>query len=69
MLTVLFRLARVLAIVALAGSTLVPAQQLEDYAKGKPGFPNIFAPYTPTQAPSPDFSTLPVSISSCRTAS
>ncbi|HJS98531.1 MAG TPA: TolC family protein [Terriglobales bacterium] len=58
MLKVLSRLARLLAVVALAAPFL-PAQQLQDYSKGRSGFPNLFGPYTPRQVPAPNFANTP----------
>src|SRR5689334_9234488 len=58
MLTVLGRLVRLLAVVALA-APLLSAQQLQDYSKGRSGFPNLVGPYTPRQVPAPNFSNAP----------
>ena len=57
--TVLSRLICFLIAVTMAAVPFASAQQLQDYSKGAPIFPNVFSPYTPRQVPAPSFSNSP----------
>ena len=54
--TVLSRFTSFLIVLTMAAVPFASAQQLQDYSKGRPGFPNVFGPYTPRQVPAPSFS-------------
>ncbi len=57
--TVLSRLTTLLVVFAMAAAPFASAQQFQNYSKGAPIFPNVLAPYTPRQAPPPNFSNSP----------
>jgi outer membrane protein len=57
--TVLSRLTILLVVFAMAAVPFASAQQFQNYSKGAPIFPNVLAPYTPRQAPPPNFSNSP----------
>ncbi len=57
--TVLSRLTRFLMVLAMAAAPFASAQQLQNYSKGAPIFPNVFSPYTPRKVPAPNFSNSP----------
>lgn len=57
--SVLSRLSKFLLTCALAAPVLLPAQQLQNYSKGRSGFPNVFGPYEPQKVPAPNFANAP----------